>query len=235
MMTRRMTTRELFEQFFPGRCDVHRLLMEPITYANGSTLDEPAITYGIVFSNFMNKGVYTFQGGTDRLIGMMADELPRQGCRPSAPAPGWTASWWSKGPRAGVVVRGREITAKAVISNAASPTPLTTWSAEPSSPLIFLAVSTRSGSTTPAARSISACRKGESIPDIGDLLFTSTAEEFSSEEMLSMDTKSRTFSLYYPRTRPEPPDYTMVASMNADYRRLGRARQGCLPCRPRRR
>ena len=47
------TTRELFEQFFPGRDDVVRLLMEPITYANGSTLEDPAITYGIVFSNFM--------------------------------------------------------------------------------------------------------------------------------------------------------------------------------------
>ena len=54
------TTRELFEEFFPGRDDVVRLLMEPITYANGSTLEDPAITYGIVFSNFMSKGVYTF-------------------------------------------------------------------------------------------------------------------------------------------------------------------------------
>ena len=31
-----------------------------IAYANGSTLDDPAITYGIVFSNFMGSGVYTF-------------------------------------------------------------------------------------------------------------------------------------------------------------------------------
>jgi all-trans-retinol 13,14-reductase len=35
---------------------VKRLLMEPIAYANGSTLDDPAITYGIVFSNFMGSG-----------------------------------------------------------------------------------------------------------------------------------------------------------------------------------
>ena len=41
------TTRELFEEFFPGRGDVHRLLLEPIAYANGSTLDDPAITYGL--------------------------------------------------------------------------------------------------------------------------------------------------------------------------------------------
>ena len=69
------TTGQLFERFFPGRDDVVRLLMEPITYANGSTLEDPALTYGIVFSNFMSKGVYTFQGGTDRLIGLMGREL----------------------------------------------------------------------------------------------------------------------------------------------------------------
>ena len=74
-----MSTLELFEKFFPGRDDVHRLLMEPITYANGSTLMDPAITYGIVFSNFMNKGVYTLKGGTDHLIGMMTDELVKNG------------------------------------------------------------------------------------------------------------------------------------------------------------
>ena len=72
------TTGELFERFFPGREDVVRLLMEPITYANGSTLEDPAITYGIVFSNFMSKGVFTFQGGTDRLIGLMRDGDARQ-------------------------------------------------------------------------------------------------------------------------------------------------------------
>jgi phytoene dehydrogenase-like protein len=76
---RSMTTRDLFDQFFPGRNDVHRLLMEPITYANGSTLDDPAITYGIVSSNFMNKGVFTFEGGTDKLIRMMTEELIKNG------------------------------------------------------------------------------------------------------------------------------------------------------------
>ena len=72
------TVGELFEQFFPGREDVIRLLMEPITYANGSTLEDPAITYGIVFSNFMSKGVFTFEGGTDRLIKLMHEELLTQ-------------------------------------------------------------------------------------------------------------------------------------------------------------
>src|SRR5262245_30938090 len=71
------TVGKLFERFFPGREDVVRLLMEPITYANGSTLEDPAISYGIVFSNFMSQGVYTFQGGTDRLIGLMKEEMGR--------------------------------------------------------------------------------------------------------------------------------------------------------------
>ena len=42
------TTGELFEEFFPGRNDVHRLLMEPISYANGSALDDPR---GIAFAD----------------------------------------------------------------------------------------------------------------------------------------------------------------------------------------
>ena len=75
----RETTRELFNRFFPGRTDVWRFLMEPITYANGSTLDEPAISYAIVFGNFMSEGVYTFTGGTDLMLRMMEDELRHNG------------------------------------------------------------------------------------------------------------------------------------------------------------
>ncbi len=94
-----LTAGELFARFFPGREDVVRLLMEPITYANGSTLEDPALSYGIVFSNFMSKGVYTFQGGTDRLMELMERELRGSGvdiCRrcnvekiaaPGAPRP----------------------------------------------------------------------------------------------------------------------------------------------------
>ncbi len=76
---RSQVTRDLFEEFFPGRHDVWRLLMEPITYANGSTLDEPAISYGIVFGNFMSKGVYTFCGGTDLMLDMMIRKLRENG------------------------------------------------------------------------------------------------------------------------------------------------------------
>jgi len=60
-------------------------------------------------------------------------------------------------------------------------------------------------------------KDGESIPDVGDLLFTSTSPEFSSGELARMDAQSRTFSIYYPKTRPGHDRYTIVASSNSLY------------------
>jgi hypothetical protein len=60
-------------------------------------------------------------------------------------------------------------------------------------------------------------KKEEMIDDIGDLLFVSNAEQFSSDELLDMHTRSRTFSLYYPKTRPLHKRYTVVASMNGRF------------------
>ena len=212
-----LTTRELFEQFFPGRSDIHRLLMEPITYANGSTLDEPAITYGIVFSNFMNRGVFTFEGGTDKLIGLMADEL-RDKCVDICTGARVERILVDNGITTGVVVRGREIKAKAVISNAGVTNTIDNLVGREQFAADFLDRFGKVRVNNSSCQVYFGIRKGETISDIGDLLFTSTAAEFSSEEMRRMDTKSRTFSLYYPRTRPQsPPDHTIVASMNADY------------------
>ena len=84
------TTGEMFEAFFPGRSDVHRLLMEPISYANGSHINDPAITYESCFSNFMSKGVFTFQGGTDVLIKKMVTELQKMDVRCE------NAHWWNR-------------------------------------------------------------------------------------------------------------------------------------------
>ncbi|MDE3084503.1 MAG: phytoene dehydrogenase, partial [Verrucomicrobiota bacterium] len=60
-------------------------------------------------------------------------------------------------------------------------------------------------------------RKGESIPHIGDLVFTSANPGFSSEELTDFHTTSRTFSVYYPDTRPGSDRYTVVVSINARY------------------
>ncbi|MGB5233131.1 MAG: NAD(P)/FAD-dependent oxidoreductase [Desulfoprunum sp.] len=211
-----MTTRELFEQFFPGRTDVHRLLMEPITYANGSTLDDPAITYGIVFSNFMSRGVFTFEGGTDRLIGMMAAELEKNGV---------TICTRSKVERIivengrvrGVEANGRVIAAKAVISNSGITNTINNLTDRCAFSEAFLEKAAAIRVNNSSCQVYIGIRKGDRVPDIGDLLFTSTAPEFDSRELLDLHTRSKTFSLYYPKTRPGHDRYTIVASMNSRF------------------
>jgi phytoene dehydrogenase-like protein len=52
----------------------------------------------------------------------------------------------------------------------------------------------------------------------GDLLFSSTAPVFRTDLLLSRDITSRTFSFYYPRTRPQGrPRCLIVSSTNARY------------------
>ena len=211
-----MTTRDLFEKFFPGRDDVHRLLMEPITYANGSTLEDPAITYGIVFSNFMNKGVFTFKGGTDHLIGMMADELIKNGvtiCKNSRVDRIVTERRKARG----VLVGDRFIEADSVVSNSGILNTIFDLTGKEAFPSDFLDKVKAVRVNTSSCQVYIGIKKEETIADIGDLLFVSTAEQFSSDELLDMHTGSRTFSLYYPKTRPGHNRYTVVASMNGRF------------------
>lgn len=211
-----MTTRELFEQFFPGRTDVHRLLMEPITYANGSTLDDPAITYGIVFSNFMNRGVFTFEGGTDKLIGMMSDELEKNGvtiCTRSKV----DRIIVEKGKVRGVEANGKVITAGAVVSNSGITNTIRNLTDRACFSDEFLAKADAIRVNNSSCQVYMGIRDGECIADVGDLLFTSTAPEFDSSELLDLHTRSKTFSVYYPKTRPGHDRYTIVASMNGRY------------------
>jgi hypothetical protein len=60
-------------------------------------------------------------------------------------------------------------------------------------------------------------RKGESIPRIGDLIFVSDSVGFTTDELVDFHTTSRTFSVYYPETRPGSNRYTVVCSLNARY------------------
>jgi hypothetical protein len=59
---------------------------------------------------------------------------------------------------------------------------------------------------------------GEMIDEsCGDLLFSSTAPLFRTELLLSRDITSRTYSFYYPRTRPGSNRCLVVSSTNANY------------------
>jgi len=60
-------------------------------------------------------------------------------------------------------------------------------------------------------------REGERIPFVCDLLFTSTRASFDSPALCEMHGESRTFSFYYPKTRPGSERYTIVSSTNANW------------------
>lgn len=218
----RRTTRELFEEFFPGRPDVHRLLLEPIAYANGSTSEDPAITFGIVFSNFMNRGVYIFKGGTDTLIRKMADELRSNGVdlrRYCLVESILTEEVDGRPEVRGVRVNGREIHCRAVLSNANIKNTLFQLLGRDRIPEAYVAEAESVRVNTSSCQVYIGLREGESIPDIGDLVFTSEAPRFTSEELVDFHTTSRTFSVYYPDTRPhlDPPRTSVVASLNAKW------------------
>jgi all-trans-retinol 13,14-reductase len=215
------TTGQMLERFFPGRDDVKRLLMEPIAYANGSTLDDPAITYGIVFSNFMGAGVYTFRGGSDLLIEKMVAELKRNGVelrKKVLVEKILVEEHDGRKVACGIVAAsGRVIRAKAVLSNANIKNTIFRLGGEGNFPPDYLAAAKAVRINSSSCQVYLGIRKGESIPHIGDLVFTSENPKFSSHELTDFHTTSRTFSVYYPDTRPGSDRYTVVVSLNGQY------------------
>ena len=212
------TTRQLFDRFFPGREDVIRLLMEPITYANGSTLEDPAISYGIVFSNFMSKGVYTFHGGTDKLIGLMTDEMTRNGvdhrirCEVSQ-------IHVDRGHVTGVTVNGRRIKSRAVVSNSNLKATIFNLVGEQFFQPSFLDDARAVRLNNSSTQVYMALQPGDTADEAacGDLLFCSTAPAFRTDLLLSRHITSRTFSFYYPQMRPGSDRCLIVSSTYARY------------------
>ncbi|MEM6672573.1 MAG: NAD(P)-binding protein [Planctomycetota bacterium] len=216
------TTRELFETYFPGRNDVHRLLMEPITYANGSSLDDPAISYGIVFSNFMSKGVFTFTEGTDGLIRDMKAILASNG-----------VDLFNRvrvdqvlvegGAVRGVRVGDRTIASEIVLSNANVKATAEHLVGEEHFDEAWMKGMRDVRLNTSSCQVYMGLRVGESLPWVADLFFTSTRPTFDSAALCDLHGESRTFSFYYPKGRPSdqaagrPDRYVIVSSTNALY------------------
>jgi len=208
---------QLFAKFFPGREDVIRLLMEPITYANGSTLEDPAISYGIVFSNFMSQGVYTFAGGTDRLIKLMHEELRRNNVDVRIRCDA-TKILTRRGQVEGVVVNGRTIKARTVVSNANLMHTVFRLIGEEHLDRDFAEAARAVRLNNSSTQVYIALKPGEMIEESqGDLLFSSTAPLFRTEALLNRNITSRTYSFYYPRTRPGSDRCMVVSSTNARY------------------
>jgi len=212
-----MTNGELFNKYFPGRSDITRFLLEPIVYANGSNLEDPAISYGIVFSNFMSKGVYIFQGGTDVMIGLMKEELLKNGVDIQLQARVDKIMIQDK-KVCGVEIKGHKIYSHAVVSNSNLKTTmeklvgLDHFNDDFKNKLKAVRLNTSS------CQVYMGIKEGESIPFIGDLIFTSEDKDFSTDLLLSPNVGSQTFSLYYPEMRPHLNHrYAIVSSSNARY------------------
>ena len=213
----KMTNGELFEKYFPGRSDITRFLLEPIVYANGSNLEDPAISYGIVFSNFMSKGVYIFHGGTDMMIGLMKEEMLKNGVDIQLQA--MVSKILIEDKKAvGVEIKGHKVYSKAIVSNSnLKSTVFKMAGAENFSPE-FVKKAEDVRLNTSSCQVYMGLKKGESIPFIGDLIFTSEDKDFSTDLILSPKVGSQTFSLYYPEMRPHlEPSYAVVSSSNSKY------------------
>jgi len=213
-----MTTGQLFEKFFPGREDVVRLLMEPITYANGSTLEDPAITYGIVFSNFMAKGVFIYEGGTDDLVSKMQVELTKNGVDTRIRCDVSKILIGANGVR-GVVVNGREIKCRAVVSNSNLRSTILDMVGPENFDPQFLSDAQAVRLNNSSTQVYMALKPGVTVSEsTGDLLFCSTAPLFRTNLLLDRNITSRTFSFYYPRTRPTGKErFAIVSSTNANW------------------
>lgn len=212
-----MTNGELFEKFFPKRNDVHRFLMEPIVYANGSTLEDPAITYGIVFSNFMSKGVYIFQGGTDLMISMMKEELIKNGVDIKLHSKVSDIVIENKSVQ-GIKVGEDFVASKSVLSNSNLMSTVFKLAGEENFEKSYIEKAREVRLNTSSCQVFMGIKKGESIPNIGELVFFSDDEGFNTDLILSPKVGSQTFSVYYPEIRPERGErYAVVSSSNARY------------------
>jgi phytoene dehydrogenase-like protein len=224
-----LTTGKVFETFFPGRNDIHRFLMEPITYANGSTLEDPFLTYCIVFGNFMKDGVFTFKGPTDNVIAKMRQQLLDNGVDIKLNAKvskiilseGLSegvseGDLHDKSARKveGVFIKQKDrevfVKAKVVISNAHLKTTLTELVGTENLPApLKVQVEDLRLNSSSCQVYLGFAADFKIDPDWGELVFTSTAETYTAQGIFGEPSESRTYSVYH-RT----PNPIIVASTN---------------------
>ncbi len=206
---------DFFNIYFPNRNDVRRFLLEPMTYANGSTLEDPILTFAVVFLNFLKKGVYTYRGGTDQFIKQLISILHKNGAHTKKNSPVLKICT-ENGEVIGVQTKKEFIRSSVVISNANLLQTIKKLVGKDSFSKNYLEKVNRVRNNTSSCQVYMGLK--EKIPFMGELLFTSKADHFSTEELLHPNTKSKTFSFYYPEMRHDYPfEYAIVASTNARY------------------
>jgi phytoene dehydrogenase-like protein len=117
----------------------------------------------------------------------------------------------------GVEVQGKMIDCDSVVSNSGITNTIYNLAGKDEFSDEFMAKADKIRVNNSSCQVYMGIKKEEKIHDIGDLLFTSTAPEFDSSELCDFSTRSKTFSVYYPKTRPGHDRYTIVASMNSNF------------------
>ncbi|MDR3211045.1 MAG: FAD-dependent oxidoreductase [Planctomycetota bacterium] len=211
------TTRHFLERFFPGRLDVARFLLETVTYATGTNLDDPAKVYAIIFNNFTLKGTYTIMGGSDWLLAEMQRLLLEAGVdillRTRV-----ERIVTRQGRVCGVAAGGREIISPVVVSNANLLATGLDLLAEGELPPAFAQQLAEVPLSVSVAQVYLGLAPGERIPEIADILFASELPSYDAKALTAFPPRSASFSFYYPRhIHPESDSTEIVASVCADY------------------
>ncbi len=211
------TTGQFLERYFPGRLDVARVLLETVTYATGTNLDDPAMVYAIVFSNFAQKGTCTFRGGTDYLLAEMQRLLLEAGVDIALRTKADHIEV-EDGKVKGVSSGGLFASAKAVVSNAnLKGTCLDLVDMDVIYPPLAEEIRQVPLSVS-VAQVYMGIRPGEEIPEVADILFSSREPKYDAAAFRAFPPRSISYSFYYPHhVRPEYDGTEIVASMCADY------------------
>jgi phytoene dehydrogenase-like protein len=118
-----------------------------------------------------------------------------------------------------VEVNGRQIRTRAVVSNANLRSTIFKLVGEENLDSSFVDQAREVRLNNSSTQVFMAFKPDERIDEsTGDLLFSSTADAFRTDLLLSRDVTSRTYSFYYPRTRPQARERCLVvSSTNANY------------------
>jgi phytoene dehydrogenase-like protein len=124
----------------------------------------------------------------------------------------------AKGVR-GVVVNGREIKCRAVVSNSNLRSTILDMVGPENFDPQFLSDAQAVRLNNSSTQVYMALKPGVTVSEsTGDLLFCSTAPLFRTNLLLDRNITSRTFSFYYPRTRPTGKErFAIVSSTNANW------------------
>jgi phytoene dehydrogenase-like protein len=165
----------------------------------------------------MSKGVFTFSGGTDNLIRAMRKELASNGVELYNNVQVGRIVV-ENGRIVGVEANGRFLASDAVLSNANINSTVKKLVGRKHFHPQFLERSDAVRLNNSFCQVFLGIEKGAQVPDVADLLFTSTRPTFDSPALCDMHGQSRTFSFYYPKSRPGSDRYSIVSSTNANWK-----------------